>query len=160
MEEKFDQIKYQNEFNRKTYKAYSIRVRRDRNDIIEKLDSVPSVNAYVIGLVEKDMNTTDAKAVKRYNSIMNSIAREYLTIGTKLSENTKGWNLRDMVAECDAQLKSYYEGGTSNSDLKYEDPQAWRSETGKLKRFIDHYKDQIEGIVCTDWHDSKYDNKG
>ena len=52
---KFDQIEYQNEFNRKTYKSYSLRIRRDRADLIEWLDSVPFVNKYLINLIEKDM---------------------------------------------------------------------------------------------------------
>lgn len=52
----FDQIDYIKEFNKITYKNYAIRIRKDRNDLITWLDQQPSKNAYIIDLIEKDMN--------------------------------------------------------------------------------------------------------
>ena len=52
----FDQIDYIKEFNKITYKNYAIRIRKDRNDLITWLDHQPSKNAYIIDLIEKDMN--------------------------------------------------------------------------------------------------------
>lgn len=108
----------------------------------------------------KNLNMEAAK--KRYNELMDIAGREYKTIGTKHSEGTEGWNLRDMVSECAYVLSSYYEGGGCNGDKQYsDDPEErkeWRSHTGKLERFIKAYEPFIEGLVCTTKHGSKYDN--
>lgn len=102
------------------------------------------------------------KAVKRYNDIMDSICREHLTIGTRFSEDTDNWNIRDLVAECDYQLSCYYEGGHCNADMRYgdaEERKAWRRETGRLERFIKAYEPHIKGITVVCNHCSQYDNK-
>ena len=52
----FDQLDYIKEFNKKNYRKYEIRIRKERNDLINWLDQKPSKNAYIIGLIEKDMN--------------------------------------------------------------------------------------------------------
>lgn len=52
----FDQIDYIKDFNKKNYRKYEIRIRKERNDLINWLDQKPSKNAYIIGLIEKDMN--------------------------------------------------------------------------------------------------------
>ena len=105
-----------------------------------------------------------AKAVKKYNEIMDSLCREHLTIGTSLTEQPEEkakWTIRDLVAECDYQLSLYYEGGCDNGDLRYsDDPDeraVWRKDTGKLVRFINHWKPYIEGVKCHEYHSSKYD---
>lgn len=100
------------------------------------------------------------QATKRYNAIMCNICREYLTIGTQFSTDTDNWTIRDMVAECDYQLSCYYEGGHSNADLRYgdaEERKQWRSETGKLIRFIKAYEPFIEGVPEITRHHSDYD---
>ena len=97
-------------------------------------------------------------AIKRYNDIMETIAYEHLTIGTKFSESTDNWNLRDMVAECDYVLSTYYEHGHANAEMKYKDRGTWKSETGKLSRFINTYKHFIGNMKCFSKHCSKYDN--
>ena len=106
------------------------------------------------------MNETEKlkRAKREYNTIMFNCGLDYLTINTEYSEDTDGWNLRDMVAECDYQLSTYYEGGHCNNDLKNDDPKTWRSETGRLKRFIDKYDQSVRGMICTTGHCSKYDN--
>lgn len=101
------------------------------------------------------------KAVKRYNGIMMDICVEHVTIGTDFSENTEGWNIRDMVAECAYWLSCYYEGGHSRAEMRYGDEderKAWRSDTGKLSRFVEAYKPFIEELECTAGHCSQYDN--
>ena len=106
------------------------------------------------------MKNLNIEAVtKRYNKLMNSLALEYLTIGTEFSEDTEGWNIRDMVAECDYQLSTYYECGHMNNEYKYEDYKGWLSQVNKLKRFIKAYEHFIKDIKCVDGHCSnKYDN--
>ena len=101
-------------------------------------------------------------ATKRYNGIMEDIGYEHNTIGTRFSESTEGWNIRDMVAECDYTLSCYYEGGHVNSEMRYsEDPEErkiWAKETGKLRRFINTYEKFIDGVKCNSAHCSVYDN--
>ena len=88
---------------------------------------------------------------------METIGYEHSTIGTEWSEGTENWNLRDMVAEADYYLSTYYENGHGNNDLKYEDRKRWISETGKLKRFIAHWEPYIKDMKGETRHCSKYD---
>lgn len=97
-------------------------------------------------------------ATTRYNGLMIDNGYEHNTIGTRLSENTESWNLRDMVAEVDYLLSTYYEDGHANHELKDEYPKEWRSVVGKLKRFINAYEPFIDGLKCSTGHCSKYDN--
>lgn len=101
------------------------------------------------------------KAIKKYNEIMYTIAYEHCQINTRYSENTEGWNIRDMVAECDYALSTYYEQGHSNHEMirgDEDEKKMWRQETGYLKRFIIKYEPFIEGVKCVARHCSKYDN--
>lgn len=102
-------------------------------------------------------------AIKRYNGIMETIGYEHNTIDTKFSENTEGWNIRDMVAECDYVLSCYYEDGHCNAEMRFsdvpEERRMWKSETGKLKRFIEAYKPFISDLKCVSGHCSQFDNK-
>lgn len=97
-------------------------------------------------------------AIKRYNNIMETIGYEHCTIGTRFSESTEGWNIRDMVAECDYILSTYFECGHANEEMKRECYNTWKSETGKLQRFIKAYKPFIENLKCVSGHCSQYDN--
>ena len=111
----------------------------------------------------KNMKNLNMKtATKRYNVIMESICYEHNTIDTPFSENTDGWNLRDMVAECDYTLSTYYEDGHCNAEMKtsvdIEERKMWKSETEKLKRFIETYRPFINELKCVSRHCSKYDN--
>ena len=86
-----------------------------------------------------DMN----KAINRYNNILMDCAWEHKTIGTRFSEDTENWTLADMVAECEYLLSCYYESGHTRYEDRLdskEDYATWLSETGKLKRFINAYK--------------------
>lgn len=101
-------------------------------------------------------------AIKRYNNIMETIGYEHNTIGTKYSESTENWNLRDMIAECDYTLSTYYEEVHCNNDMRYsdyaEDRQMWILEVNRLESFIKAYKPYINDLKCYEEHCSKYDN--
>lgn len=105
------------------------------------------------------------RAIERYNGIMFDLCADHLTIGVPAySEGTDGWNLRDMVAECDYLLSTYYDPNHNNGILRYDDDEecrkAWRSETGKLERFIKAYEPFVTDMVCTEGHCSdRYDNE-
>lgn len=102
----------------------------------------------------KEVNVINA--IRRYNRIMVQIGREYNVI--EIGADTEHWNLRDMVAECDYQLSTYYESNHVNSDLRFESLKQWKSEVGKLERFIKAYEPNIKEMKCTTRHSSKYDN--
>ena len=101
------------------------------------------------------------KVIARYNNIMMVICREYLTIGYSFSDNTGDWNLRDMVAECDYQLSTYYEVGHCNEEMRHsldiDERNTWKREVGFLQRFIDTYSKYIDDMECTTGHCSMYD---
>ena len=95
-------------------------------------------------------------AVKRYNKLMNSIGREHLTIGEKLSEDTDGWNLRDMVSEAQFQRDYFY--SQENRPYDSDELKEWISEKKKLERFINTYKEYITDLKTTQNHSSDWDN--
>lgn len=108
-------------------------------------------------ITEKQMKS----AVKKYNDIMENLGYEYSTIGTSLSEGTEAWNLRDMVAECDYVLSTYYKYWHRNCEMRFSDDEderkMWVSDVGMLKRFIKHWEPYINGMKCAEGHYSKYD---
>ena len=107
-------------------------------------------------------NLNMVTALKKYNDIMYSLCYEHNTIGQPLSENTSEWNLRDMVAECDYVLSTYYEAGHSNEEMRHnhdeDECKTWHSDVGRLRRFIKRYEPFIEDMVCAEGHCSRYDN--
>jgi hypothetical protein len=97
------------------------------------------------------------KATKEYNNIMFALGYDHLTVGTGLGEKVDNWNLRDMVAEADYQLSTFYEIDHYNYNLKYDDPKAWKNETSRLKKFIKNYEPLTRKMSCCEGHYSKYD---
>ena len=109
------------------------------------------------------MKTLNMKsAIRWYNAIMNAIGYEHKTIGEPWSDGTGDWNLRDMVAEMDYVLGCYYEDGHVLGDMRTGDAderRMWRSETGRIKRFIQVYSKYVTDMKCTAGHcSSRYDN--
>lgn len=87
--------------------------------------------------------TNYEKARNRYNKIMFTLSYEHLSIGTRLSEDTEDYTIKDMVDECEYLLSTYYQDGHVNGDMRWDDldcRKAWRSHVGKLTRFIKAYK--------------------
>ena len=52
----FNQQKYIDSFNKKTYKMFPFRVRKDNVMVIEKLNSVSNKNKYIVDLIENNIN--------------------------------------------------------------------------------------------------------
>lgn len=99
--------------------------------------------------------------IERYNDLMEMVGHEFSTIGTKWSESTEEFNLRDMVAECDYVLSCYYEVGHIFEEMRHGDEydrKCWRNETARFKRFIKSYEPFIWDMKCSGCHCSKYDN--
>lgn len=102
------------------------------------------------------------KVTQRYNDLMYFLGLEHLTIGERLSENTDGWNLRDMVSEAQYQLDCYFEEGHCFADMRHDDdPRVRRQfwiEVQRLRRFINRFGPMVEDMTCTEGHCSKWDN--
>ena len=52
----FNQQQYINKFNKETYKTIPIRIRRDNEVVMQKLNNTRNKNKYIINLIEKDVN--------------------------------------------------------------------------------------------------------
>lgn len=131
-----------------------------------------------MAISERRMKT----AIKKYNDLMYMLCCEHNTIGTKLSERTEEWNLRDMVSECQYQLDCYYEEGHDAyeqlhaldgctmtikdlMDDRYMKRHTWmvkgveeaKKEMKALRQFINTYKKDISGMECHQGHCSMWD---
>jgi hypothetical protein len=101
------------------------------------------------------------RARDRYDKIM----YEHICEEAALIENPN-FNLRDMVAEADYYLGTFYDCGhmhDTRDEWKYDDTgelrKEWYAATGKLKRFIAAYEPFIHDMVCTENHGSdRFDN--
>lgn len=106
------------------------------------------------------------KATERYNDLMMMVGHEYDTIDTRYTEDPDRvgrWTLRDLVSEVYYCLGTYYEQGHCNHDMICKDnedydPARWRSETGKLKRFIITYGNMSYKIPLFEGHASSFDD--
>lgn len=47
-----------NEYKKRTYASVNIRIRKDDTEVLEKLASVESKNAYIIDLIRKDIKAS------------------------------------------------------------------------------------------------------
>lgn len=48
-------IRKNNEIVKRIYKAYQLRIRRDDEEIIKKLENVESINGYITQLIKNDL---------------------------------------------------------------------------------------------------------
>lgn len=60
----FNQIKYQDNYNKDKYKMYQFRIKKEKTSIIEFLDQVENKNQYLVSLVENDLNVYSLKQLK------------------------------------------------------------------------------------------------
>ena len=52
----FNQKEYIDSYNKKNYKQFSFRIRKDDEKVIEKLLEAPSMNQYIHSLIDSDIN--------------------------------------------------------------------------------------------------------
>ena len=62
---KKNKIDYSNNYNKHAYTNLSIRIRKDNIEVLKQLERVPSKNAYIVYLIEKDIE--DKKAPEEKN---------------------------------------------------------------------------------------------
>lgn len=108
------------------------------------------------------MTITNEKIVKRWDSVMNDIGCEHVTINTRLSELEhhktyygieNGITIDWMLEEAKYWLSCYYESGNVRCDDRFIDKDCykmWLSETGRLKRLIDKLK-SMEDETIVEW---------
>ena len=102
------------------------------------------------------------RLVNRWNSVMNSICCEHITINTKLSEldskrqyygTENGITVAWMIKEAKYWLSCYYESGHCRCDDRFDSKEAykeWVSETSKLKRLIATLE-KMKNTVIVKW---------
>lgn len=107
------------------------------------------------------MTINNKEIVNRWNSVMNDIGCEHITIGTRLSElethkdyyeTNNGISVDWMLNEAEYWLSCYYEDGNVRCDDRYyskDSYKVWLSETGKLKRLIAKLKKMDDEIVAS-----------
>lgn len=108
------------------------------------------------------MKINNQKIVNRWNSVMNDIGCEYLTINKNLSElesQKKYYNVEEgitiewMLKEARYWLSCYYETGNCRCDDRFEgetEYKVWVSETGRLKRLIATLE-KMENELVAEW---------
>lgn len=108
------------------------------------------------------MTINNQNIVSRWNSVMNDIGCEHVTINTRLSElehHKKYYDIEDgisvgwMYSEASYWLSCYYESGNVRCDDKHYDDKSykmWLSETGKLKRLIARLE-EMEDEIIVEW---------
>ena len=108
------------------------------------------------------MRINNQKIVNRWNSVMNDIGCEHVTINTRLSELEihkdyyeveSGISVDWMKNEAKYWLSCYYESGNVRCDDRFygEDCyKIWVSETGRLKRLIAKLE-SMEDSMIVEW---------
>ena len=81
------------------------------------------------------------KIRERFKKMMCYIGSDHI------ADNADYMTVEDMVKESKYQLETYYERGHSRGDMRYDDDprvrKIWKSESEKLKRFINRYEESI-----------------
>ena len=108
------------------------------------------------------MTIKNQEIVNRWNSVMNSIGCEHVTIGDDLSEleNHKeyydiveGITVDWMLSEASYWLSCYHESGNVRCDDRFIDEdnyKIWLSESGKLKRLVARLE-KMEDATIVEW---------
>lgn len=70
----FNQIAYQDNYNRCKYKMYQFRVKKEDSDIISFLDKQDNKNQYILSLIKNGFNVYTLKQLK---DLMKPVLRKY-----------------------------------------------------------------------------------
>lgn len=73
----FNQTEYIKKYNKNIYKMYPIRIRKDNVKIMDKLNSVSSVNKYINELIEKDINPSGILTIKQIKEKILPVLRNH-----------------------------------------------------------------------------------
>lgn len=64
---KKNKIDYSNNYNKQAYTNLSIRIRKDNIEVLKQLESVPSKTAYIVYLIEQDIENKKVLDQKNKN---------------------------------------------------------------------------------------------
>ncbi len=68
----FNQSDYVNQYIKKNYKTVKIRIRKDDEEVLKKLESVENVNRYILNLIR-----LDARCPRSYHCIDDSVKIDF-----------------------------------------------------------------------------------
>lgn len=143
----FNQKEYVENYNKKTYKMFPFRVRKDDKYVLDKLSSVPNLNKYIHSLIENDVNP-DVLTIKQIKDRIlpilakHSIHEVYL-FGSYARGEAK--NTSDVDIYCEpGDIKTFIDQGFLEEELE--------ESLGKKvdilfigTRINDFFKEQLDG---------------
>ncbi len=117
----FNQIEYISKYNKKNYKMYQFRIKKSDYLLIKHLDSIDNRNAYIVSLINENLNS-NIYTIKELKNIIKPILNKY---GIK-----------------DINLFGSYARGEANSDSDVD----IYCEQGNIKTLIDQgiLEDELE----------------
>ena len=143
----FNQKEYIGNYNKDNYKLVPIRIRKDNVDITNKLESVPSVNKYILSLIDNDIHK-DVLTIKQIKErILPILAKHNIHEVYLFGSYARGEanNKSDVDIYCEAgDIKTFIEQGFLEDELE----EALGKEVDVIfigSSLDDHFKEQLEG---------------
>lgn len=72
----FNQIEYISKYNKKNYKMYQFRIKKSDYSLIKYLDSIDNRNAYIVSLINENLNP-NVYTIKELKNIIKPIFNKY-----------------------------------------------------------------------------------
>ena len=143
----FNQKEYIGNYNKDNYKLIPIRIRKDNVDITNKLESVPSVNSYILSLIDNDIHR-DTLTIKQIKErILPILAKHNIHEVYLFGSYARGEanNKSDVDIYCEAgDINTFIEQGYLEDEL--EDALGKEVDLIFIGSTLDEYfKEQLEG---------------
>ena len=71
-----NKVNYISNYNKKNYKMYQFRIRKDDAQVIEKLDQLSNRNSYITGLIRKDISS-DVLTIKQIKQLIKPVITKH-----------------------------------------------------------------------------------
>ncbi len=143
----FNQKEYIGNYNKNTYKMFPFRVRKDDVEIIDKLMSVPSMNAYIHSLIESDINPGVLTIKQIKDRILPILKKHNINEVYLFGSYARGDANRDSDVDiyCEAgNIKTFIDQGFLEDELI----EALGKEVDIVfigSKMDDYFKEQLEG---------------
>lgn len=116
----FNQREYVGEFNKKTYKMFPFRVRKDDVSVINKLTSVQNLNKYIYSLIDNDIHPGVLTIKQIKNKILPILAKhgihEVYLFGSYARGEAKSTSDVDIYCET-GDIKTFIDQGFLEDEL-------------------------------------------
>ncbi|MCQ2581875.1 MAG: hypothetical protein MJ170_02730 [Alphaproteobacteria bacterium] len=109
-------------------------------------------------------STRFENAKRDFNQLVWYLGIEYLEItDVPYEEDEKIWNIRDMISEIQFELNKYFNPDMEQYAVLHGngdeiDVQIAKNNVAAMRKFINKYKNHVDGLVCVREHCSKWDN--